>query len=123
MNIPYKYLLLRFYAHIMLSLLAIYTILVSIINEEGLAQALIFFVAFICAIFMYKHYQKASMQMKLITPKEKSILEYSLYVYIGLYISRTILLSTTYVFLNLYIGIILLLIATTTTIMIYKMIK
>lgn len=123
MNIPYKYLLLRFYAHIMLILLSIYTILVAIINEEGLAQALIFFVAFICAIFMYKHYQKASMQMKLMTPKEKSLLEYSLYIYIGLYISRTILLSTTYTFLNLYIGIILLLIAASTSYIIFKMIK
>lgn len=70
MNIPYKYLLIRFYAHTMLILLSIYTILVSIINEEGLVQALIFFVAFICVILMYKHYQKASMKMKLITPKE-----------------------------------------------------
>jgi hypothetical protein len=123
MNIPYKYLLLRLYAHIMLSLLGIYTVFIALFEDEGLIQAIVFFIAFILSIVMYKTYQKASNQPKLMTPKEKTIFEYSLYVYIGLYISRTILISTSYAFLNLYVGIILFLIATITGLMIYKIMK
>jgi hypothetical protein len=123
MNIPYKYLLLRLYAHIMLSLLGIYTVFIALFEDEGLIQAIVFFIAFILSIAMYKTYQKASNQPKLMTPKEKTIFEYSLYVYIGLYISRTILISTSYAFLNLYVGIILFLIATITGLMIYKIMK
>lgn len=123
MNIPYKYLLLRLYAHIMLSLLGLYTIFIVLFEDEGLIQAIIFFIAFLFSIAMYKTYQKASNQPKLMTPKEKTIFEYSLYVYIGLYISRTILMSTSYAFLNLYVGIILFLIASITGLMIYKIMK
>jgi hypothetical protein len=123
MNIPYKYLLLRLYAHIMLSLLGIYTVFIALFEDEGLIQAIVFFIAFILSIVMYKTYQKASNQPKLMTPKEKTIFEYSLYVYIGLYISRTILISTSYAFLNLYVGIILFFIATITGLMIYKIMK
>jgi hypothetical protein len=123
MNIPYKYLLLRLYAHIMLSLLGIYTVFIALFEDEGLIQAIVFFIAFILSIAMYKTYQKASNQPKLMTPKEKTIFEYSLYVYVGLYISRTILISTSYAFLNLYIGIILFFIATITGLMIYKIMK
>lgn len=123
MNIPYKYLLLRLYAHIMLSLLGLYTVFIALFEDEGLIQAIVFFIAFIFSIVMYKTYQKASNQPKLMTPKEKTIFEYSLYVYIGLYISRTILMSTSYAFLNVYIGIILFLIASITGLMIYKIMK
>ena len=123
MNIPYKYLLLRLYAHIMLSLLGIYTVFIALFEDEGLIQAIVFFIAFILSIVMYKTYQKASNQPKLMTPKEKTIFEYSLYVYVGLYISRTILISTSYAFLNLYVGIILFFIATITGLMIYKIMK
>ena len=123
MNIPYKYLLLRLYAHIMLSLLGLYTVFIALFEDEGLIQAIVFFIAFLLSIAMYKTYQKASNQPKLMTPKEKTIFEYSLYVYIGLYISRTILMSTSYAFLNVYVGIILFLIASITGLMIYKIIK
>ena len=123
MNIPYKYLLLRLYAHIMLSLLGVYTICIALFEDQGLIQAIAFFIAFISSIMMYKTYQRASNQPKLMTPKEKTIFEYSLYVYIGLYISRTILMSTSYAFLNLYVGMILFLIASVTGFMIYKMMK
>jgi hypothetical protein len=123
MNIPYKYLLLRLYAHIMLSLLGLYTVFIALFEDEGLIQAIVFFIAFLFSIAMYKTYQKASNQPKLMTPKEKTIFEYSLYVYIGLYISRTILMSTSYAFLNLYVGIILFLIASITGLMIYKIMK
>lgn len=123
MNIPYKYLLLRLYAHVMLSLLGLYTVFVVLFEDEGLIQAVVFLIAFLLSIFMYKTYQKASNQPKLMTPKEKIILEYSLYIYIGLYISRTILMSTTYAFLNMYIGIILFLIASITAGRIYKIMK
>lgn len=123
MNIPYKYLLLRLYAHVMLSLLGLYTVFVVLFEDEGLIQAVVFLIAFLLSIFMYKTYQKASNQPKLMTPKEKIIFEYSLYIYIGLYISRTILMSTTYAFLNMYIGIILFLIASITAGMIYKIMK
>ena len=123
MNIPYKYLLLRLYAHIMLSLLGLYTVFIVLFEDEGLIQAIVFFIAFLFSIVMYKSYQKASNQPKLLTPKEKTIFEYSLYVYIGLYISRTILMSTSYAFLNVYVGIILFLIASITGLMIYKIMK
>lgn len=123
MNIPYKYLLLRLYAHIMLSLLGLYTVFIALFEDEGLIQAIVFFIAFLLSIAMYKTYQKASNQPKLMTPKEKTIFEYSLYVYIGLYISRTILMSTSYAFLNVYLGIILFLIASITGFMIYKIMK
>ena len=123
MNIPYKYLLLRLYAHIMLSLLGLYTVFIVLFEDEGLIQAIVFFIAFLFSIVMYKSYQKASNQPKLLTPKEKTIFEYSLYVYIGLYISRTILMSTSYAFLNLYVGIILFFIASITGLMIYKIMK
>ncbi|MDA0872055.1 MAG: hypothetical protein O2987_04200 [Firmicutes bacterium] len=123
MNIPYKYLLLRLYAHIMLSLLGLYTVFIALFEDEGLIQAIVFFIAFLLSIAMYKTYQKASNQPKLMTPKEKTIFEYSLYVYIGLYISRTILMSTSYAFLNVYVGIILFLIASITGLMIYKIMK
>lgn len=123
MNIPYKYLLLRLYAHIMLSLLGLYTVFIALFEDEGLIQAIVFFIAFLLSIAMYKTYQKASNQPKLMTPKEKTIFEYSLYVYIGLYISRTILMSTSYAFLNVYLGIILFLIASITGLMIYKIMK
>ena len=125
MNIPYKYLLLRFYAHLMLTLLGLYSILVVIVSNDmqGLVQAFIFLIAFISSIIMYKTYQKASHHHKLMTAREKAILEYSVYVYVGLYISRTILMTTPFAYLNLYIGIILVLIAGTTSIMIYKMMK
>jgi hypothetical protein len=123
MNIPYKYLLLRLYAHIMLSLLGLYTVFIVLFEDEGLIQAIVFFIAFLFSIAMYKTYQKASNQPKLMTPKEKTIFEYSLYVYIGLYISRTILMSTSYAFLNLYVGIILFFIASITGLMIYKIMK
>ena len=123
MNIPYKYLLLRLYAHIMLSLLGLYTVFIALFEDEGLIQAIVFFIAFLFSIVMYKTYQKASNQPKLMTPKEKTIFEYSLYVYIGLYISRTILMSTSYAFLNLYVGIILFFIASITGLMIYKIMK
>jgi hypothetical protein len=123
MNIPYKYLLLRLYAHIMLSLLGLYTVFIALFEDEGLIQAIVFFIAFLFSIAMYKTYQKASNQPKLMTPKEKTIFEYSLYVYIGLYISRTILMSTSYAFLNLYVGIILFFIASITGLMIYKIMK
>jgi hypothetical protein len=123
MNIPYKYLLLRLYAHVMLSLLGLYTVFVVLFEDEGLIQAIVFLIAFLLSIFMYKIYQKASNQPKLMTPKEKLIFEYSLYIYIGLYISRTILMSSSYAFLNLYIGIILFLIASMTAWMIYKIMK
>lgn len=123
MNIPYKYLLLRLYANVMLSLLGLYTVFVVLFEDEGLIQAVVFLIAFLLSIFMYKTYQKASNQPKLMTPKEKIILEYSLYIYIGLYISRTILMSTTYAFLNMYIGIILFLIASITAGRIYKIMK
>ena len=125
MNIPYKYLLLRFYAHLMLTLLGLYSILVVIVSNDmlGLVQAFIFFIAFISSIIMYKTYQKASHQPKLMTVKEKTILEYSVYVYVGLYISRTILMTTPFAYLNLYVGIILVFIAGLTSIMIYKMMK
>ncbi len=125
MNIPYKYLLLRFYAHLMLTLLGFYSILIIVvsIDMQGLVQAFIFFIAFISSIIMYKTYQKASHQPKLMTVKEKTILEYSVYVYVGLYISRTILMTTPFAYLNLYVGIILVCIAGATSIMIYKMMK
>ena len=123
MNIPYKYLLLRLYAHIMLSLLGLYTVFIALFEDEGLIQAIVFFIAFLFSIAMYKTYQKSSNQPKLMTPKEKTIFEYSLYVYIGLYISRTILMSTSYAFLNLYVGIILFFIASITGLMIYKIMK
>ena len=123
MNIPYKYLLLRLYAHIMLSLLGLYTVFIALFEDEGLIQAIVFFIAFLFSIAMYKTYQKASNQPKLMTPKEKTIFEYSLYVYIGLYILRTILMSTSYSFLNLYVGIILFFIASITGLMIYKIMK
>ncbi len=123
MNIPYKYLLLRLYAHIMLSLLGLYTVFIALFEDEGLIQAIVFFIAFLLSIAMYKTYQKASNQPKLMTPKEKTIFEYSLYVYIGLYISRTILMSTSYAYLNVYVGIILFLIASITGFMIYKIMK
>ena len=123
MNIPYKYLLLRLYAHIMLSLLGLYNVFIALFEDEGLIQAIVFFIAFLFSIAMYKTYQKASNQPKLMTPKEKTIFEYSLYVYIGLYISRTILMSTSYAFLNLYVGIILFFIASITGLMIYKIMK
>lgn len=123
MNIPYKYLLLRLYAHIMLSLLGLYTIFIALFEDEGLIQAIVFFIAFLLSIAMYKTYQKAHNRPKLMTPKEKTIFEYSLYVYIGLYISRTILMSTSYAFLNLYLGIMLFLIASITGLMIYKIMK
>lgn len=123
MNIPYKYLLLRLYAHIMLSLLGLYTVFIALFEDEGLIQAITFFIAFLLSIAMYKTYQKASNRPKLMTPKEKTIFEYSLYVYIGLYISRTILMSTSYAFLNIYVGIILFLISSITGLMIYKIMK
>jgi len=123
MNIPYKYLLLRLYAHVMLSFLGLYTVFIIVFEDEGLIQAIVFFIAFLASIFMYKTFQKASNKAKLMTPKEKAILEYSIYIYIGLYISRTILMSTTYAFLNLYIGVILFLIASISSIMVFKIMK
>ncbi len=114
----------RIYVHIMLTIIAFYVIIVnSITLPPSLLEALTFLVIFISGYIMYKRYPRFSTQICIVTPKDKQILELSLYAYMGVFIFQALLNQTALQGLRVFAGVLLVLINVFAIYTLYQMIK
>ena len=114
----------RLYVYLVLSVISMYVILSNIINFlPSLLEALTFLSIFVLGIILYKLYPKYKNEIGVVTPKDRQILEYTLYIYMGVFIFQTLLDSTSLSGLKVLSGIILLLDCFYGIYTLYKIIK
>jgi hypothetical protein len=95
----------------------------SITLPPSLLEALTFLVIFISGYIMYKRYPRFSTQICIVTPKDKQILELSLYAYMGVFIFQALLNQTALQGLRVFAGVLLVLINVFAIYTLYQMIK
>jgi hypothetical protein len=100
----------RIYIYLVLSVISMYVILSNMLTfPPSLLEALTFLSIFVLGILMYKRYPKFQNEIGIVTPKDRQILEITLYIYMGVFIFQALLNATSLSGLKAFCGIILLL--------------
>lgn len=114
----------RIYIHIILTLIAFYVVISNTISlPPSLLEALTFLVIFVSGYFMYKKYPRFSTKICIVTPKDKQILELSLYAYMGTFIFQALLNQTALQGLRILAGVLLVIINAVAIYTLYQIIK
>lgn len=114
----------RMYIQILLMIASMYIMLSVLIDfPDSLLEAMTFLIVFISVVMMYKKYPRYSNKVCIVTPKDRQILEISMYGYIGTFIFQTVLNENQLPSLKIFSGFVLLSISAFAMFTLYKIIK
>jgi hypothetical protein len=124
MQTSIKDIIKRIYIQILLMIAALYVMLSVMIDfPDSLLEAITFLIVFVTVILMYKFYPKYSNKVCIVTPRDRQILEISMYSYIGTFIFQTVLNENQLPGLKIFSGFVLLCISAFAMFTLYKIIK
>lgn len=124
MQARYKDLFKRLNFHIMFLVLALYIILSSFnISLNGQLEVVTMTITVIAIVVMVRTFPKQRQDTVIVTPIDKKWMEYSSYIYTGLFLLQYLLNGTQISILRGYIGIFMFGINLLTIYVIYKIIK
>jgi hypothetical protein len=124
MQTSIKDIMKRIYIQILLMIAALYIMFSVMIDfPDSLLEAITFLIVFISAVIMYKFYPRYSTKACIVTPRDRQILEISMYSYIGTFIFQTVLNENQLPGLKIFSGFILLCISAFAMFTLYKIIK
>jgi hypothetical protein len=124
MQTSIKDIMKRMYIQIFLMIASLYIMFSVMIDfPDSLLEAITFLIVFVLGVGMYKFYPRYSNKVYIVTPRDRQILEISMYSYIGIFIFQTVLNENQLPGLKIFSGFILLCISAFSMFTLYKIIK